>query len=69
MLSYEGFRALRKFVVKNMAFWVDTCCSDSVEEGDVPSLHLGVCPFFNGLTIVALVSTSTMTIMYLYPRW
>ena len=46
MLLYEGFHALRTFVVKNMEFWGDACCSDSVEEVYVPSLHLGVSTVF-----------------------
>ena len=46
MLSYKGFNALRTFVVKNIAFLGDAFCSDSVEEVDVTSLHLGANPVF-----------------------
>ena len=46
MLLYEGFHALRTFVVKNMAFWGDACCSDYVEEGDATSLHIGASSVF-----------------------
>ena len=46
MLFYECFRALGTFIVENMAFGGDACRSDSVEEGDIPSLHIGVCPVF-----------------------
>ena len=69
MLFYECFCALGIFVVKYMGFWGDIFCSDSYEESDVPLLHLGVCPVFNVVTSVALVSTYTLTIMYLYPCW
>ena len=44
ILSYDLFHALGAFVVKNVALWDDGGRSDSVEEGDVPWLHIGVSP-------------------------
>ena len=44
MLPYEGFRALGAFIVNNMEFLGDAGRYDYVEEGDVPSLHIGVSP-------------------------
>ena len=69
MLSYGDFHALIAFVVNNMAFGGDACCSNSVEEGGVSSLHIGVSPVFQGVTSVELMSTSTIIIIYLYPGW
>ena len=43
-MSYDLFHALGAFVVKNVALWDDGGRSDSVEEGDVPWLHIGVSP-------------------------
>ena len=44
MLLYEGFHVLGELIVKNVALWGDAGRSDSVEEGDVSSLHLSVSP-------------------------
>ena len=44
MLSYYDLYALGALIVDNVALWGDSSRFDSVDKGDVPSLHFGVNP-------------------------